>query len=172
MNAFSKIVSIILCVIAFFLLPIYYNAQKQDQITQSYVSTETANLVNEIRNSGILTADMYEEFIAKIDATNNLYDINITHAHLTVNPDYKELSGGYTDETVSYYANTYTDTILDTLYNQNLPYYFTKGDYVSFKVVNKTKTYATKLQEMIFANAGATEQIIVTYGGAIRDETH
>lgn len=172
MNAFSKIVSILLCVVAFFLLPIYYNAQKQDQITQTYISSETSKIVNEIRNSGVLTAEMYEEFIKKIDATNNLYDVSIVHSHLTVNPDYTEIDGGYTDDTISYYANTYTDTILDRLYNENLPYYFTKGDYISFKVVNKSKTYATQIQEMLFANVGATEQIIVTYGGAIRDETY
>lgn len=172
MNAFSKIVSIILCVFAFFLLPIYYNAQKQDQISQTYISTETSKLVNEIRNSGVLTSDMYDDYIAKLDATNNLYDVQITHSHLTVNPDYTEVSGGYTNKTVDYYANVYTDTILDTLYNKNLDYHFTKGDYISVQVVNKTKTFATQLQEMIFAIPTQTEQIIVTYGGAIRDETY
>lgn len=171
MNAFSKIIAIILAVIILFLGPLLYMAQKQDTISQVYVSNETTKFVDSIKNTGFITRTMYMDYIKKIDQTHNLYKVEIAHSHKVVEPLYDESTGTFLNDFDIYYTNTYQDEILGT-FDQGEDYHFTQGDYISVKVVNRTKTLATKLMELFYRADIPDEQILVTYGGMIRDEVN
>lgn len=172
MDSFGKVVGIFIGIVLMFLFPILYYAQKQDAITQTYVLTETSYFVDNVKNSGYISQSMYQRFIKKLDATNNLYTIEIEHAHLVINPVYNESTNVFMNDFKEHTYVTYTDTILDQIYGTNKIYKFNQGDYLTVKVYNKTKTYATKLQEMLFSRRMPVEQIYVVYGGAIRDENY
>lgn len=169
MNPLSKIIAIILSVILMFIVPIMYMAQKQDVISQSYVSNETTVFIDNIKNSGYISMEMYMDYIHKIDATNNLYSIEMVHANKIVEPLYDENTGTFLEDYYIYYVNTYQDKILETL-DQGKDYKFNQGDYISITVVNQTKTIATRLMELFYSSDVPDEQILVTYGGMIRDE--
>lgn len=169
MNAFSKIVAFLLAAIILFLGPLLYIAQKQDAISQVYVSDETTKFVNSIKNTGFLTSVMYMDYIKKIDQTNNLYKIEIIHSHKVVEPLYDEDTGTFLNDYNIYYTNTYQDEVLNT-FDQGEDYQFSRGDYLSVTVVNRSKTLATKLMELFYRADIPDEQILVTYGGMIRDE--
>jgi hypothetical protein len=171
MNSFSKIIAFILAAIVMFLGPLLYMAQKQDSISQSYVSNETTQLVDSIKNTGYLSHDMYQNYINKIDNTNNLFKIEIVHSHKVVEPLYDDNTGTFLNDFDTYYTNTYQDEILDA-FDQGEDYYFLQGDYISVTVVNRTKTLATKLMELFYRADIPDEQILVTYGGMIRDEVN
>ena len=169
MNPLSKIIAIILSVILMFIAPLLYMAQKQDVISQSYVSNKTTEFIDSIKNSGYISMQMYMDYINKIDATNNLYNIEIVHAKKVVEPLYNENSGNFLEDNYIYYVNTYQDKILETL-DKGEDYKFSQGDYISITVVNRTKTIATRLMELFYSSDVPDEQILVTYGGMIRDE--
>lgn len=171
-NSFGKIVSIFLCVLILFLYPLISISQKADAITQTIVLTETTNFVDAIKNNGYLSKSMYLEYIRKLDATGNLYDIRIEHAHQIVNPIYDESSTIFQDDFSVHYYNTYEDDILKQLFDEDKMYYFNQGDYISLCVSNRTKTLATRIYESVLEHEIGTKQIIVTYGGMIRDENY
>lgn len=170
MNSFSKIVCFFLAAAVMFLGPLLYMAQKQDAISQNYITNETARFVDSIKNTGHLSREMYMDYVKKIDATNNLYKIEIVHSHKIVEPLYDENTGTFLNEYNTYYRNTYQDDIMDA-FDRGEEYYFVRGDLLSLTVLNRTKTLATKLMELFYASDIPDEQILVTYGGMIRDET-
>jgi hypothetical protein len=65
MNVFSKIIAIIITVILLLLTPLLYMAQKQDIISQSYISNETTKFIDSIKNSGYISIAMYMDFVKK-----------------------------------------------------------------------------------------------------------
>jgi len=169
MNAFSKMIAILLSVILLFIAPLLYMAQKQDVISQSYISNETTKFIDSVKNSGYISLEMYLDYIKKIDATNNLYNIEIVHSHKVVEPIYDENTGDFLEDYYTYYYSTYQDEILETL-DQGRDYNFSKDDLISITVKNRTKTIATRLMEIIYSSDIPDEQILVTYGGIIRDD--
>lgn len=171
MNALSKMSAIIIAILLLFLFPLLYLAQKQDAVTQAYISETTGNLVDAIKNSGYLTTDMYDEFIRKIDLSNNVYEVKIEHSHWVLTPIY-DASDQFTGDYNKYRINTYEDDILEEIYHGSGIYKLTQGDYIVFTVYNKNKTFASRLQENIYQTAMEGKQIFTTYGGVIRDENY
>lgn len=171
MDSFDKIVGILISVILLFLVPLMYLAQKQDVITQLFVSNKTTQFVDSIKNTGFLSYDMYLSFMKQMESTNNIYNIELTHAHKVIEPVYDETSNNYMEDYIIHYYNTYQDEILSEISSKG-EYRFNQGDYVSIKIENKNKTYATRLQNMIFNTNINKGQIFITYGGMIRSEVN
>lgn len=170
MDAFGKIIAVFAGVILLFIAPLLYMAQKQDAISQLYVTQETTKLVDSIRAGGELNRNMYYDYINRIDKTGNLYNIEITHAHRRVAPDYDDVTDTVGDTISSYYYNTYEDEIFEA-FDQGREYQFSQGDYISVKVMNRNKTMAQRM--LIYRGREGKEDfsILITYGGLIRDET-
>lgn len=171
-NALGKIVVILFSVLLFFILPILYLSQKQDVINQNYVMTETVKFVDSIKNQGYLTKNMYDSYIKKIDETNNVYTVEIEHSHKTISPLYDEDSKQFLDDISTNYYSTYEEDILKELYEGSGTYTFSQGDYISVKVYNKNKTFSAKLQQSLYHSEMPGIQILITYGGIIRDEDY
>lgn len=161
MNSLDKVVGIAFIVLLMFLVPLQDSARKADGISQAYISNETMEFVNNVKNKGYITADMYKRFIYHIDKTNNLYDIQIVHSHRLIEPLINE-NGTVEEHYTIRYFNTYQDEILETFDEGNI-YYFSQGDYINVSIKNRSKTLADR----ITISSG---RILVTYGGMIRDE--
>ncbi|HIS61651.1 MAG TPA: hypothetical protein IAC14_05285 [Candidatus Scybalomonas excrementigallinarum] len=170
MESFGKVISFFLITIILFIAPVYYMAIKQDSISQNYINKETADFVNTIRNTGSISKDTYNRFIKKLDATGNIYEIEIEHQHLVVNPVVDD-NGNVTEDIASSYVSTYEDDIFKELFEGSGTYHFNKDDYVSVIVRNKNKTLATRVQEIVYQRELPTVQLVATFGGVIRDET-
>ncbi|SHO47017.1 hypothetical protein [Anaerocolumna xylanovorans] len=162
MEVFGKIVAIFAGVVLLFIAPLFYMAQKQDSISQLYVTQETVRLVDGIRAEGEVSRIMYYDYISRIDKTGNLYDIEITHSHRKVAPDYDEVTDTAGDTISSYFYNTYEDEIFEA-FDEGKAYHFSQGDYISVKIINRNKTMAQRMLSGV--------SILITYGGLIRDET-
>lgn len=175
MESFGRVIELLLAVVLLFLVPLNYMAQKQDAICQTYVTNEVTYLVDSVRNLGYLTDQMYQVFLKKLDSSNQLYDVELIH--------YKKMTEIIPEENdiiwneCNYYC-TYTDEILSDLYPQSNRddvvnrYIFNQGDYFTIKVSNKNKTFATRLLESFIHRQLPQTQIMVVYGGAIRDEAY
>lgn len=170
MDIFGKIIAFFLVALILFVSPAYYMAIKQDSINQNYVNKETLDFVSTMRNTGKLTKETYNRFIKKLDATGNLYGIEIEHQHLVINPVVDD-NGNVTENIASNYVSTYEEDILKELFEGSGSYHFSKDDYISVVVKNKNKTLATRLQQIFYQREMPTVQIFTTFGGVIRDET-
>lgn len=144
-----------------FLVPLQDSARKADAVSQIYISNETTEFVNNIKNKGYITLEMYKRFIQNIDKTNHLYDIQIVHSHRLIEPLVNADRIVEEHYTVRYY-NTYQDEILETFDEGNI-YYFSQGDYINVNIKNRNKTLADRITV-------SNGKIFVTYGGMIRDE--
>lgn len=169
MESLSKIVAIFLACILMFLYPTYSYAQKEDQIVQTYVSDKTAEFVNAIRNSGTLTAEMYNSFTRTLINTGNAYEIKITHQHGMYYPIIDDV-GNVTGDVELKYLNTYQDDIVEELYNGIGEYKFSEGDYISISIKSTSRTLADIMQALLLQHAAKDGTIYVSYGGRIRDE--
>lgn len=184
MNAFGKIVSILIAVVLLFLCPIQYMAQKQDILMQQYVTTETSYFIDSSRNLGYITKQMYEEYMRRIELGNNLYDVELTHYHVVyykgdgeqVNSDYNEMSiySGEEEDTYRRYMCYYTPDILEALYSEESDhiYKMNQDDYLTIKVKQKNKTLGKRLQELVLGTDYTDGNYITVYGGLIRDEAY
>lgn len=173
-NALSKIFIIILALLLLFIYPLLHMYQQLDCNTRIFVYTETTKLVDSVRNIGYLTPQMYEEFTEKLAATNNSYIINLEHRHLKYDPIYgdpMDESSFENDFNINYSAY-YTKDIMKILFpddgSRQEKYDFTQGDYFLVKVVNRNKTFATKVMELLLGRGLPTEVILVQYGGMIK----
>lgn len=169
MDSFGKIIAIFLATILMFISPLLYMAQKQDAISQIYVSSETTKFIDSIKNSGYISRNMFDDYVHKIDKTGNLYHIEITHSHKKVAPIVDVDTNVVLEDFSSYYYNTYEDEIFEQ-FDQGKDYYFNRGDLISIVVSNKNKTTAVSILESFLGRDIADTQIVVTYGGMIRDE--
>lgn len=184
MNAFGKIVSILIAVILLFLCPTQYMAQKQDILMQQYVTTETSYFIDSSRNLGYITKQMYEEYMRRIELGNNLYEVELIHYHVVyykeageqVDSDYNEMSvySGEEEETYRRYMCYYTSDILDELYSTEGGYVYkmNQDDYLTIKVKQKNKTLGKRLQELLLGIDYTDGNYVTVYGGLIRDETY
>lgn len=172
MDILGRICEIIVTIILLFFVPLAYSGTKNDLIVQTYVMTETSYFVEAVRNSGCLTKNMYDLFLKKLDETGHIYDIEFTHYEENISYDLQTDSN--LDEIVQlsqHLYGTYTQDVLEELYETGR-YMMKQGNYFMIKVVNKDKTYGTKMQEWFLQRSLPNAQISVVYGGVIRNETY
>lgn len=170
MDAFGKLVAIFAGVALLFIVPTLYMAQKQDAISQLYVTQETVKLVDSIRAGGEVNRNMYYDYVSRIDKTGNLYEVEITHTHRKVAPEYDEIMDTAGDRVSTYFFNTYEDEIFEA-FDEGKVYHFSQGDYISVKVMNRNKTMAQRMLSCLGRRGDSNVSILITYGGLIRDET-
>lgn len=173
MEAPGKVIAIILMILVLFLAPLAYFTQRQDTLMQNYVYSITKKFVNEIQQTGKITKEAYDDFILELDASGNVYDVQLIHSHKTITPKYQytTVDNVITDDVTEYFSETYTDAILSSIYEEiDETYYLTKGDYITIKVTNKNKTLGTKLLQITSMHSIDTAQLMAVYGGEIQDE--
>ena len=76
-DTFITAMSIMVMVILIFFVSILSIVNQNDEITQTSVEAIIANFVNTVAREGKITPDSYDDFIQKLYATGNSYDINI-----------------------------------------------------------------------------------------------
>lgn len=82
----QRVFAIIFAVLVFFIMPIYMTFEKRDDISYALALKITTNFVNTVKAKGYLTADMYADFVSKLGASNNTYEIKLEHKRKVYNP--------------------------------------------------------------------------------------
>jgi len=80
MDAFGRVIAVILAAILIFLFPLQYLAINQEVIIDNHVHSETTEFTDEIMMQGYLTIEMYNNYIDSLDVTHQLYDIELIHS--------------------------------------------------------------------------------------------
>lgn len=105
-----------------FLTPLEIFNQRQQNMEQTYILTETTCLVDSVCNKGILYSELYMQYINKISDGSKLYDVELEH-----------IQNFYSEELE---LNNYTEQILANLDNEGCEK-FSIGDIFRIQVKDK-----------------------------------
>ena len=128
----QRVVSIIVAVVIFFILPVYIAYEKRDDISYALALKITTDFVENVKSKGYISSDMYSDYIKKLAVTDNSYDIYLEHTAKKYNPviysytddlktiratfDYKLYKDEYKEGQITIdsgnYAGTYNNLIL------------------------------------------------------------
>lgn len=150
------IIAIFLAAILMFIFPLMTLADRNDDIIQLTVQTETDEFVSEIRRTGKLTEDQYNNFVTSISTTGNTYEIDMEFKILDENPGKKTAQGIATVIGENVYYSVYTTQITEKLGNTNSKntYYLKEGDIVSVSVKNTSTTLSQTLRGFYYKVTG------------------
>lgn len=150
------IIAIFLAAVLMFIFPLMSISERNDDIAQSVIQTATSEFADKISMVGAIKPSDYEEYLQKIGATGNLYDVEMEVQHLDDNPGKKHsvTSPDLIGENMSY--STYTSDILKSMYEGSSakPYSLKKGDIVTVTAKNTNKTIAQSLRSFFYKVVG------------------
>ena len=82
MDAFGRIIAVLLAAILIFVYPLQYLAMNQEIVLDNQVHSETTEFTDEIMLQSYLTLEMYTNYLEQLNATNQLYEIEFIHSKL------------------------------------------------------------------------------------------
>lgn len=155
-NSTSTIIAIFVAAVLLFVVPIVTLTTRNDNVTQENVKQIVEEFVTDIKNTGILTTEKYQNFENRLSATGNTYNIEMEIQHLDENPGKKLTQANYTKIGENVYYSEYTTQILDKILTNESTITLKEGDMVYVGVSNENSTAAQNLKGSLlnFSNAG------------------
>ena len=93
----QRVFAILISIIIFFIFPLYISYEKKDDVSYALALKITTEFVNNVKNNGYISYDMYTKFVSDLGATNNMYDIKFEHKSY----EYYPVIYAYEDNTYS-----------------------------------------------------------------------
>lgn len=163
------VIAIFLAATLMFVFPLVSVSDRNDDIAQLTVQTETVEFVDNIRSTGKLTQANYDAYVQKISATGNAYDIEMEIRHLDENPGKKSAQTSPDKIGENVYYSEYTSQINDKLRNNsNKTIALKSGDFVVVSAKNTNTTIAQSLKNFFYSISGnSTYQISASHSGVV-----
>lgn len=166
-DSLVTIVAIFLAAILMFVFPLMTMADRTDDVAQLAVQTTTSEFVDNVRNTGKLTLDNYDKYIASITSTGNSFDVEMKVQVLDENQGVKATQAEVTKIGENLYYTQYTTQILEQLNTQG-KMTLKEGDMFTTTVKNTNQTIAQTLRNFFYQIAGNdTYQIAAQHGGVV-----
>ena len=86
-DAFGKIVGFMLASVLLFVVPLTFYAGRQQNLSQLYVINESMQLVESVKNTGVITEDMLYGFETNVFKLSGRYKIELSRTHFEYNMD-------------------------------------------------------------------------------------
>ena len=174
----GKIWFTIIGVFFVFTIPVMLFTMKQDVTIQNYVDNVAHEFVDTSRAKGYIDQLAYDNLIARLDSTGNVYDIEVTHY---VEKDYPVYSGDGT--TVENYESGYevktTTEIINDIYgyvdedgteHEGGRHKMYDGDRLKIQIKNQSPTVGRRMMSLVFMGNTDGGQIFTSYGGYVGNE--
>lgn len=165
------VVAIFLAAILMFVFPLMSISERNDDIAQLAVQTQTVEFVDNIRSTGKITFENYDKFIQSLSATGNSYDVEMEVKVLDENPGKKAAEVSSTKIGENIYYSIYTSQIEKELgIGEAKPKtkLLKEGDYISVNVKNTNTTIAQMLKNFFYSIAGNdTYSIEASHSGVV-----
>lgn len=165
------IIAIMLAAVLMFIFPLMATASQNDEIAQIAVQSIVTDFTNKVAQQGKITASVYDEFIQKLHATGNTYDVELEAKKIDENPGKKTTVSSQDLIGENVYFSEYTSTIENTIETSGT-YKMKKGDYIIASVKNTNITMGTQLKNFFYKiigkdtyTIGATVSTLVTNTG-------
>ena len=163
------IVAIFLAAILMFIFPLLAMSDRTDDVSQLTVETATTDFVDNIRTTGKITEENYNNFIQTIGATGNTYNVEMEAKRMDENPGKKTTQVESNKIGENLYYSEYTSQILDTFApDGNQTYNLKEGDIMSVSVKNTNETLAQQLKNFFYSVTGNdTYTIAAEHAGVV-----
>lgn len=181
-NALSKIFAVILMVVALYYIPLYQQYKKQEDLAYLNTYQATMEFADNVRMKGFISRQMYEDYMAKINIGEVLYNVEMTHKHRVYTPEYTDPTdlNTFTGNYLLQYDDFFETQILEHLYSEaaladpDRIYRLEKDDYFKIYVENKTKFKSTMLFDFLTANISNHDGVVISipYGGKVLNEDY
>lgn len=165
------IIAIFLAATLMFIFPLMTTASQNDEIAQVAVQSIVSDFTNKVAQEGKITSSTYDEFIQKLYATGNTYEVELEAKILDENPGKKTTSATQNMIGENVYYSTYTSEIEKQIETDTV-YKLKKGDYIVASVKNTNITMGTQLKNFFYKlvgkdtyTIGATVSTLVTNTG-------
>ena len=163
-DTFITIIVIVVVALVMFAFPLITTANQNDKITQSSVQAIVSDFVNNAAKEGKITTENYDNFIQRLYATGNTYNIDLEVQVLDDNPGKKGTNIDTIGENI--YYSVYTNTIQNELETKNV-YLLKQGDYVKARVQNTNVTFGTQLKNLLYSLVGKDTIVIEAKDSAL-----
>lgn len=161
------IIAIALAAILMFIFPLITMSDRTDDVSQLTVDTATTEFVDDIRTTGKISADKYNQFLETIASTGNTYNVEMEVQVLDENPGKKTTQVDRDKIGENVYYSVYTSQIQDKLDNDKV-YKLKEGDIVSVNVKNTNQTLSQQLKNFFYKVVGNdTYTIAASHGGIV-----
>ena len=170
-----SIIGIIVASILMFIVPLTTIADRNDDIAQLVVKTETAEFVDEIIRLGKITDENYQNYINGLESSGNSYEIDIEVRVLDDNLAKNTVSNNNNlsvDPGQNAYYSLFTSQIEDAIsksdlqddgtYNGSGKMILKEGDEISVTAKNSSKTLSQTLKNVYYTIRGEDLHIIVS----------
>ena len=166
-DTFITIIAIFLAAILMFIFPLMTMSDQTENVAQLAVDTATKEFVDEIRSTGKITSDNYNEYVNTISATGNTYNVDMEVQVLDENPGKKASQVTTTKIGENVYYSVYTSQIEDALATSKV-YSLKEGDIVTVKAQNTNTTLSQQLKNFFYTVMGNdTYSIAATAAGVV-----
>ena len=150
-DTFITIMAVIIVAVIMFVFPLMATANQNDSITQTSVQTMVSDFVNTVAKEGKITRSNYDNFIQKLYATGNSYDVELEVQILDDNPGAKGENIKVIGENI--YYSEFTTAIVSKLDSEG-EYKLKQGDYILAKVTNTNVTFGTQMKNFFYSIMG------------------
>ncbi|MDD3303950.1 MAG: hypothetical protein PHP54_03440 [Clostridia bacterium] len=182
----SIVIVMLVFVILMVLFPLYNHFERQDDMSYNLALKVTTNFVDEVVNSGYITQAMYDNYIANLANTGNLYDIQLEVHKKTYTKDVYAMENGVTITDAPFIEQYYIDynkdifeaktgkvnevdiKSVDKRSLKNGTYYLNVGDQIYVKLKNSSTTMAGAIFNLIVPTS-SIERIKINYGGIVKN---
>ncbi len=151
----GRIASAFLIIAALTIIPLMIIFNNLDLAQRSTLNKIVDNYADEVRSTGVISKENYEDFLRQLSQTGYTYDIYITHKSKTAVPvsggDFKIAYKAYSKSDILEYVEGFgpdkePGTADDTDFKD---YTMKSGDFISIKVVANTETTGSRLFRMM-----------------------
>lgn len=178
-NALSKITAALLAVLLLFLYPALQAAQRQEDIRYLAAYRTLVQFTDAVRNKGMVTPAMYEDFIRELEITGGWYEVELEHRHKTYHPEYGDPAdpGTFLNDFNVVYDAFYTSDVLRVMFptgtgQQGEPYMLQEGDFFAVTAFDRSRSPFDILSEFLYNGAGQTNPSQLSYGGMVLNEDY
>lgn len=153
------VVAIFLAAILMLVFPLMTMADRTDDISNLAIQTATTEFVDNIRNTGKMTLDDYEQYLSDLTSTGNTFDVDILIQQLDENPGVKTTQAEATKIGENLYYNIYTTQVVDLLESTGR-IRLKEGDLVTVTAKNTNQTIAQMLKNFFYTISGNSQYSI------------
>lgn len=160
-HAFGKIVAILLAAATACIIPLMIHMARVESMVQLSIMTDTVQFVDNVRNHGYMTREMYERYQSTVMGRRGGLDIQLVHMRDAIHMEQGKV---VLTEKVST-----TEEIMEQLYEEQT-YSFEQGEFFRVEVKKGAPGWMDSIYQSLLRSELVYPECYVYYGGSIRYE--
>lgn len=161
------VVAIFIAAVLMFVFPLMSMSERTDDISQLKVQTATVEFIDNVRTTGKITKENYNNYISTLASTGNRYEVELEVKVLDENPGKKAAQASTTKIGENIYYSEYTSQIEEKIAEKGLMK-LKEGDMVSASVKNTNTTISQMLKNFFYNITGnETYKISAQHTGVV-----